>query len=272
MTGWPATTTWNPILLKTRYGGQPFTPSIDFPVSGRPYEQIWRDYHQPMTLGHFVDLIENTDRPCYIRRQAIAKWDGAKPDFEFDKLFPEDPEGMRTFIWIGANTLTPLHFDMSHGILCQLFGTKHVYLISPDDSKFVYPYAHSCTKSPVLPSQPGLSAFSEYGKVTVLEGDLGPGEVLFLPRGWWHSVIAKGASISVSREFDENMPWQEVWRALSAAGTRAWLATGRDFIWHGLFRRPHERRLFDDPPFGAIIFDSIFKGAMRHFSTGHVKH
>ena len=265
MDGWPALNSWNPIDLAHRFGDLEFSPSIDFPVSGRPYEQIWSDYHQKMTLRQFADLIKSTDKACYIRRQQISKWPGAGSDFAFDKLFPDDPHGERAFIWFGANTLTPLHFDTSHGVLCQLHGTKQVYLISPQDSKFLYPYAHSCMKSRVLPSKPDLVAFPNFRKATVLEGDLNPGEMLFLPRCWWHSVVANGSSISISREFDESMPWREVPRVLSAAGVEAWLATGRDFIWHGLMQRPHQRRLFDDPPFGAVLFNIVKQGLLRKF-------
>lgn len=268
MDSWPALQRWTPDEIARRYGDLEFLTTLHTPTTGRPYEKVAQNFRRAMTLGAFVDHMRSTDLPCYIRRQIISKWDGATADFDFESLFPHDPQDKRAYVWFGANTLTPMHFDMSNGILCQLYGTKRIYAVSPADSARLYPYAHSCTKSPVLPSAPDLQSFPDYADVTLYEGRLNRGEVLFLPTGWWHSIVAEGPSVSVSREFDQNMRWSDVWRALSAGGSAAWRATARDFVWHGLLKRPYQRMLFDDPPMGVLLYDVVAGGVSRRLRRG----
>ena len=48
-------------------------------------------------------------------------------------------------VWVGtAGNITPLHFDMCHGLLCQVIGVKRVTFFHKDDYRSVYPtsYGH----------------------------------------------------------------------------------------------------------------------------------
>jgi hypothetical protein len=43
-------------------------------------------------------------------------------------------------LWFGPKgTLTPLHHDLHSILFAQVFGTKHIKLIPPFDTAFVYP-------------------------------------------------------------------------------------------------------------------------------------
>jgi hypothetical protein len=46
-------------------------------------------------------------------------------------------ESLRT-----QGNITPLHFDLWHGLLVQIVGRKHVIMFDPDDYNNLYP--HSC--------------------------------------------------------------------------------------------------------------------------------
>lgn len=260
--GWPARK-WSPQYFKTKWGGLPFTPSVDLPTSGRPYEQIWANYHRKMTLGEFVDLLEAAEKPCYVRRQLVERFPGAGTELDFERMFPRDGAGVdNTFIWFGVNTLTPLHFDLSNGVLCQMHGRKRVFMVGPKDSARLYPYPQSVTKSPVLPHQPDYGSFPRFRDATLFVGSIGPGDLLYIPRLWWHSIIAEGISISVSHEFGESVSYGDIASAISARGALGWLVFARDFVWCGMLGRTGPRRLFDDPPFGALVY-GMLAGAVK---------
>ncbi|KEY70997.1 hypothetical protein S7711_00833 [Stachybotrys chartarum IBT 7711] len=120
--------------------------------------------------------------------------------------------------WFGpARTITPLHTDGYHNLLCQVVGTKYVRLYPPSATPRMRP----------RPPERGvdMSNTSELD-VGVLEGwdpppehvdgealaemreglrgvgywecVLAPGETLVIPIGWWHYVRSLSVSFSVS--------------------------------------------------------------------------
>lgn len=95
-----------------------------------------------------------------------------------------------TALWLGpAGTVTPLHHDTSSILFVQVWGRKRVSLVAPSEldalegARGVYAGAPPDALPPEV-------------KVHVLE--LGPGETLFIPIGWWHHVRALTPSISLA--------------------------------------------------------------------------
>ena len=140
---------------------------------------------------------------CYIDPPAPAPGTPLSLKPESEKL--EEP---LLNAWFGPpGTVSPLHTDPYHNILCQVVGRKYVRLYSPYESSRLYP------------STPGVGGvdMSNTSKVDI-EGDalerdasfplfkearyvetvLGQGEALYVPVGWWHYVRSVDASFSVS--------------------------------------------------------------------------
>ncbi|EOD41264.1 hypothetical protein EMIHUDRAFT_199541 [Emiliania huxleyi CCMP1516] len=105
-------------------------------------------------------------------------------------------------LWAGhGGGVTPCHYDALHNFLAQLRGSKRLLLLPPSESYRLYPYpvghpmdnfAMADLCEPDLRTTPALAA------ARALEGELHPGEVLWLPRYHWHQVRQAGAS-------DENL-------------------------------------------------------------------
>jgi len=102
--------------------------------------------------------------------------------------------------WIGpAGTVSDLHTDADDNVLCQMTGWKRVLLIAPAAS------ASLGARPGMMKNTSGIDPerldtrlrLAEAG-VAVEEALLGPGEALFIPRGWWHHVRALTPSASVS--------------------------------------------------------------------------
>ena len=104
--------------------------------------------------------------------------------------------------WIGPKgTLTGFHFDYADGLLAQIRGQKSLYLVSPDQSAFMYPskkFDDGSVASQIEAGHHDPEKFPLFSHVRMLTTILSPGEMIFIPRGWWHQVESLSPSISVN--------------------------------------------------------------------------
>lgn len=157
---------------------------------------------------------------CYCTTSAASPISESTP-------MPEEP---LMNAWLGpCGTISPLHTDPYHNIFCQAVGYKYVQLYAPDQTPYLYPHGvdeqgvdmsntsevdvelfssrHKKYSSSVLTS-PGHKAeepssspdekFPLFRKARYVEGLLGPGDSLYIPKGWWHYVESLTTSFSVS--------------------------------------------------------------------------
>ena len=135
---------------------------------------------------------------------------------------PPPPFSERTSsVWVSSpGCVTPLHFDLCHGLLTQLSGTKRVLLVAPEHSRSLHrnPPSHANpNSSPVdLPLWLGDASRDEdvveerrrHPRVANIVGEvyecvLTPGDTLYIPPFWWHHVATLGeASTSLLLAFD----------------------------------------------------------------------
>jgi len=92
--------------------------------------------------------------------------------------------------WVAPRgATTPLHYDRHPNYLCHVVGRKLVYLWPPN--------------SPIPRNAPPAENTSPLDAASLvdaceLRADLRPGDVLFIPEGWWHYVVTPMTSVSVS--------------------------------------------------------------------------
>lgn len=103
-------------------------------------------------------------------------------------------DGRDSTLWIGtAGANTPCHLD-SYGcnLVLQVQGRKRWHLFSPEDSLKLYPtripYEESSVFSRVDVLNPDLNRFKDFTAAKEHCVTLLPGQVLFVPRHWWHYV------------------------------------------------------------------------------------
>ncbi len=103
----------------------------------------------------------------------------------------------QTNFWLGPKgTVTPLHHDSSNILFKQIIGHKLFKFISPLQTPDVY--NHLGVFSAVDPDAPDLARYPQFGRCAVIEETVGPGDVVFIPVGWWHHVRSLEASLSLS--------------------------------------------------------------------------
>lgn len=108
-------------------------------------------------------------------------------------------------IWVGPGShVECLHYDQMDGTLIQLYGTKKIILFPPSQTPNLYPFSifvhlyrgleMRSWFSQLYPEKPDFQAFPNYRKALPYKQEifLAPGEVLYIPAGWWHEVSALG--------------------------------------------------------------------------------
>lgn len=126
------------------------------------------------------------------------------PDFRslLDDIEPLDylsmPEVIgSSYFWLGGSGAnTPLHHDPVNIMMAHLYGRKHWRLVDPRYTNRIY--NHISVYSEIDLEHPDYDRYPLAKDVPVVDAILEPGELLFVPIGWWHQVKCLNASISIS--------------------------------------------------------------------------
>lgn len=101
--------------------------------------------------------------------------------------------------WIGpAGTFTPLHFNLANQLFAQVTGTKRFVLSPPSETQRLYPRYNGASAVHDLMNEGQLRQYPAARGTRTYEFELRPGELLFVPTGWWQQVTAVDFSVTLT--------------------------------------------------------------------------
>lgn len=189
MAGWPALEKWTPDYLADAVGDA----MIEY-QGGRStaddYELVKDKHRQRAPFRAFIDLVRDGGNDAYLTAyNSAANGPALAPlaaDLGHIDAYLTRAPGM---IWIGGEgTFTQLHFDLTNNLLAQVTGTKRVILVSPSQTHRLAHRHHVFSDVVDLTDPARLAAYPQARDVLRYEVLLTPGDLLFIPIGWWHQV------------------------------------------------------------------------------------
>jgi len=248
--GWPARKKWTPQALVEAHGQVRVQALMDLPSQGVLLPKEQSAYEQELSFGEFVTgmLDASPSSPCYL---AYTRPEGLFPegDYDFSSL-TGGPEGETdTRVWVGSGgTRSALHSDLKDNLFCQIWGEKFVVLVPWEYSGSVYPFPDNLVNSQIDLAELDLHRFPQLRSAVLYAGALTPGDVLFMPRGCWHDFSSLTPSISINHWFGPSVEFKDYISLLMRLGPSYWAATAKDFLVHGILRKPEPTHFFFSPP------------------------
>jgi hypothetical protein len=181
--------------LRERFGEVPVRARVgDYVATAFALDRAMQD----MSLRAYLDLSENPGPglPPYVGNLELRELNGLChwPAY-FDKMGPPR-------FWLGpARTVTPLHCDYDDNIFAQILGSKRIFLAPPHHDEFLYTREANPVLfgSPFDPEAPDFDAFPLARQAAIVEVVVEPGDMLYVPAGWYHQVRALSFSLSANR-------------------------------------------------------------------------
>jgi hypothetical protein len=184
----------SPDILRERHGHMPVRARVgDYINTAFAADRAMQD----MSMREYLELADRTEGlPPYLGNlelrelNSMCHW----PTY-FDKIGPPR-------FWIGpAGTVTPLHCDYDDNVFAQIWGSKRIFLSPAHHDAFLYPKEANAILfgSPFDPEAPDYEQFPLARQANMIEVIVKPGDMLYVPAGWYHQVRALTFSLSSNR-------------------------------------------------------------------------
>ncbi|KAJ8607743.1 hypothetical protein CTAYLR_008608 [Chrysophaeum taylorii] len=197
---WPALRKWRDLDYLRRVAGHRVVP---IEIGDHYLADDWTE--KVMTLSEFVETrILGQEKIGYLAQHALFD---QVPALRADVALPDycalgDGVEPRLNAWFGPpGTVSPLHHDRYHNLLCQVLGVKYVRLYAPRLDQHLYPRdpasLHAVSSQIVDIDRVDQVKFPRFKDAPYSDCRLAPGEILYIPPHTWHYIEASETSFSV---------------------------------------------------------------------------
>ncbi|XP_023293664.2 bifunctional peptidase and arginyl-hydroxylase JMJD5 isoform X1 [Lucilia cuprina] len=201
---WPALEKWRDLNYILKIAGNRTVP---IEIGSNYANDEWSQ--QLMKIKDFLkrqfshNSEQSTDIEYLAQHELFEQIPQLKKDFSIPDYcsIGNSKEAIDIKAWLGPKgTISPLHYDPKHNLLCQVFGSKSIILASPEDTPNLYPYEGEFLQntSQIDAKNLDVEQFPRLEKVKFYYLTLQPGDCLYMPPKWWHYVQSNSPSFSVS--------------------------------------------------------------------------
>lgn len=275
---WPAVRDWSIERFASTFADVEIYPRVNYPNPDdwwiNPFETLSNDFppFERMTFGEFFRRALNKDvekSPIYWRNRGHNEEIAEKALTPFlsgalyETIVPQGAERHLELLIGSAGTKAGLHQDDRHNFLIHVAGSKRVMMVSPYFTRCVHPFPGLPEKSPV-----NLDRYEErypsLAEATVLVGTIGPGEVLFIPRGWWHTLRAYEPTIMLGCFYGDRLTARDMAHMYRQLGVRYQIASAISYV-RRFVRTSFNIIMSRDPVDGLPIWESPGSAAALSF-------
>lgn len=205
MDDWPAMERWCLAYFADRFGDEPLRIHKMAPQDAGDERDPWRRLRQvEISMRAYIEAVTTSlDGSHYVAGMPLAgAWAALREDIVAPPYVGAGPQTPR--LWFGGGLAGPLHYDTTnilHGIIS---GAKQVTLLSPDQRRYIYPHAVTFEMPHMSRTTVRAADYANFPlvrKARPLRTALGKGDLLFIPRGWWHEVDTPQITISVDHSW-----------------------------------------------------------------------
>lgn len=121
-------------------------------------------------------------------------------DFQFADYFSDETD-FQVRVWLaGQGQRSTIHNDSYENLNAQVVGNKRFLLFPPDAHDLLYPQKinDGLWASPVDPQAPQLESYPRFAELSGFDCLLQPGDVLYIPKFWWHQALSESACINLN--------------------------------------------------------------------------
>lgn len=206
MADWSALVRWTPQYLKAKIGARPVEYQGERNLD--PHFEMNKDAHQrEAPFESFIDQIlqPGAGNEAYLTAYNSDRNSEAlsvlNQDLGFlDKFLDRSAANPFGMMWIGpAGTVTSLHHDLTNNFIAQLVGRKRVKLVPSSEVGKLYNHHHVFSEIPDLEDPAiDLARYPRLSEVRIYDVVLEPGEIIFMPLGWWHQIKSLDFSVTIT--------------------------------------------------------------------------
>lgn len=206
---WAAIGKWTPEFFKQKYG------NLKWDLNGGSYDTaaladmiVRSTREKPAPYLHSIQfedyfgeiMADISPTPSYLF-----------PNWLESGLVPTGTVGHAFYFGGTGGSFPVLHYDTqhTHAFLCQIYGEKEYICYSPDETDKMYPDPKKRNLSQVDVWKPDPQRFPRFVEAKEIRFKLLPGELLFVPAGWWHTVQMLTPSITVSKCIVNASNWRD---------------------------------------------------------------
>jgi lysine-specific demethylase 8 len=216
---WPSVRYWTFDRLRARFGDQ----RMRVRGSDRALDVFFGAVtEREMSFAEYLDAIlsdQVSGRRPYLGNFLLnhPQMDAAVlqllDDARFPPLFPSLPE-MQIRIWVaGPGQQSTVHNDNYENLNAQIIGRKRFILFPPESHERLYARKvnDALWSSPIDTEAPQLDLYPGFEGIEGQQCELEAGDILFIPKFWWHQAISTTASINLNSWYYIDAVTDETW-------------------------------------------------------------